>query len=83
MASSAKFVPRERAGHDRVKTRLVELRAEQELFYLKLAFTSYYTRCMSGRRLRSGKIVGKHKKKREREKLAREKKKRQRRKSQP
>ena len=26
---------------------------------LKLAFTCYYTRCMSGRRLRSGKIVGK------------------------
>ena len=49
-----------RAGHDGVKTRLVELRAEQEFFFkLKLAFTSYYTRCMSGRRLRSGKIVGK------------------------
>ena len=49
-----------RAGHDGVKTRLVELRAEQEFFFkLKLAFTSYYTRCMSGRRLRSRKIVGK------------------------
>ena len=28
-------------------------------FDLKLAFSSYYTRCMSGRRLRLGKIVGK------------------------
>ena len=60
------------AGHDGVKTRLVELRAEQEVF-LKLDFTSYYTRCMSGRRLRSGKIVGKaQKEERERKTSLRE-----------
>ena len=42
-----------------VKTCLVELRAEQTCFRLRIGLTRYYSRCMSGVRLRSGKRTGK------------------------
>ena len=53
------FVGGDWAGHYVVNTCRVELRAEQTCFRLRIGLTRYYSRCMSGVRLRSGKRTGK------------------------